>query len=271
AGLIMSGLAAGESVLTRDEREMGVLLIELGGGVTAVSVFQQDALAIADVLPVGGFNCTNDLAVALNAPFEIAEEMKLEYGDLALDPTRNDGIEVQAFGDAAGTRIERREFCRYLRERTEEILRLAYLKIRTLGYPNIPPAGVVLTGGVANAPGIQALARRLYTAPIRIGVPHSLPGMDEGLTDACYASSLGSLLWAARNTSSPVQKQLRLPKIPFRIERRAQASDEMVATPVGGANGRANGHEPENRPSRGAEVQAKAVAWLKERARRVAL
>lgn len=268
AGLIMAGLAAGEGVLTRDEREMGVLLVEIGAGVTTVAVFQQDALAMADVLPVGGYNCTNDLAVALTTPFEVAEELKLEYGDLALDPTRNERIDVQAFGDAPSAKIDRREFCRYLRDRTEEILRLAHLKVRSLGYPTMPPAGVVLTGGVANTPGIQALARRLYSAPIRIGVPHALPGMDEGLTDASFASSLGTMLWAAHHTSSP-QRQLRLPGLPFRIERRAQLEEQMV--PEANGTVQSNGHQPNGKPFKGAEIQAKAVAWLRERARRVAL
>lgn len=266
AGLIMAGLAAGESVLTRDEREIGVLLVEIGGGVTTVAAFQQDALAIADILPVGGCNCTNDLSMALSTPFETAEEMKLEYGDLMPDPTKSDPVAVQPFGDGPSSKVERREICRYLRDRTEEILRLAYLKARSLGYGAIPPAGVVITGGVAGTPGIQTLARRLYSSPVRIGVPRSLPGMDEGLTDPSFASSLGALMWCARNSTLRVQKPLRLAvKLPFHLGGGNGHAEEAS----GQLNG--NGHHANGNTSKGAEVQAKAVAWLKERARRVAL
>lgn len=265
SGLIMAGLAAGESVLTRDERETGVLLIEIGGGVTTIAAFQQDALVVADVLPVGGCNCTNDLSVALSTPLENAEELKLEYGDLMPDPSKSDSVAVQPFGDGASTKVERREICRYLHDRTEEILRLAFIKARSLGYATMPPAGVVITGGVACTPGIQLLARRLYSAPVRIGVPHSLPGMDEGLTDPAFASSLGALMWSAKNSTLKAKKPLRLAaNLPFHLGR----ENDHVGEPSGQHNG--NGHYGNGNTSRGFEVQA-AVAWLKERARRVAL
>ena len=123
--LVASSLAVGESVLTKDEKEMGVVLVEIGGGATTVSVFQQGRLCNAVVLPVGGYQFTTDLSVALNSPFDIAEEVKLRFGHVIPEEIGGEQVEVEAFGDRRTVKVERREVCRYLHDRAEEILRLA--------------------------------------------------------------------------------------------------------------------------------------------------
>ena len=201
--LVASSLAVGESVLTRDEKEMGVVLLEIGGGATTVSVFQQGRLCNAVVLPVGGYQFTTDLSVALNSPFDIAEEVKLRFGHVIPEEIGGEQVEVEAFGDRRTVKVERREVCRYLHDRAEEILRLAALKVSEFGFPAMLPAGIVLTGGGASLPGMEKLARRIFNKPIRLGLPGGLEGLPDGLEDPAYAASVGTLLWGVQNSEMP--------------------------------------------------------------------
>ena len=200
--LVASSLAVGESALTRDEKEMGVVLVEIGGGATTVSVFQQGRLCNAVVLPVGGYQFTTDLSVALNSPFDIAEEVKLRFGHVIPEEIGGEQVEVEAFGDRRTVKVERREVCRYLHDRGEEILRLAALKVSEFGFPAMLPAGIVLTGGGANLPGIEKLARRIFNKPVRLGLPSGLEGLPDGLEDPAYAASVGTLLWGVQNSEA---------------------------------------------------------------------
>ncbi|MSQ11710.1 MAG: cell division protein FtsA [Dehalococcoidia bacterium] len=253
AGLIMSGLASGETVLTRDEREMGVLLVEIGGGVTTVAVFQQDSLAGASVLPVGGVNCTSDLAMALNTPLEVAERIKLQHGNLMPDNAASERVEIPSFGEGAALKVDQREVARYLRDRMEEVLRMAALQARSMGYATLPPAGIVLTGGSANLPGLSMLARRTLSVPARIGSPRGIAGLQEQYTNPSYAAVLGTLQWAARNRTAHLHK----------------VGHALWHHGGNGTNGTPNGNG-HGVPS-GRELPAKAMAWLRERAKRVAL
>jgi cell division protein FtsA len=207
-GLVMGGLAAGEAVLTAEEKEAGVVLVEMGGGATTVAVFQEGALRNAATLPVGGHQFTTDLAVALNAPYDVAEEAKLRYGNAQHEHMGDERVELRAFGDRRTVKVERRELCRYLHDRAEEVLRLSYMKVREFGYSGVLSAGVVLTGGAANLPGLPAVAREIFTTPsVRIGAPVGLSGLPEGLQNAAYAASCGTLLWSIQHRAS--QEQVR--------------------------------------------------------------
>jgi cell division protein FtsA len=197
--IIMAGMATAESVLSRDEKETGVVLLEIGAGCTTVSVFQHGILLNAAVLPVGGMQFTTDLAVALSAPYSVAEEVKVLHGRATPEDAGDERVEIEAFGDRQTVKVERKEISRYLHDRAEEVLRLAHLKVTGFGLPNIPPAGVVLCGGAAKLPGIQKIARQVFACPIRIGLPEPLEGMPEGFQDPAYPASLGILLWGMRN------------------------------------------------------------------------
>ena len=237
--LVASAVAAGEASLSRDEKEMGVTLVDVGGGATTVAVYQQGTLWSAAVLPVGGYQFTTDLAVALNTPCDVAEEVKLRHGQAALDAIDDEHVEVQAFGDRRTVRVERRVISRYLHDRAEELFRLVGLKVRGFGFPALPPAGVVLTGGGANLPGIERVARRILGTPVRIGTPTDVDGLPEGMQDPAYVASAGTLLWGTRHLASmdSVHKE----------ERRLNKT-----------NGYAQGN-------------AGPLSWLRERVRRVAL
>ncbi|MBI2936356.1 MAG: cell division protein FtsA, partial [Chloroflexi bacterium] len=240
ASLVMAGLACGEAVLTRDETEMGAVLVDLGGGTTTIAVFQQGTLWTAAVLPVGGSHCTNDLAVALNTPFDVAEQVKVQHGHAIPTGMDDERVELEAFGDRHTVKIERREIARYLNERVEEILRLVQLKLRALGYPVMPPAGIVLTGGSANLPGLEQVARKVFSCPVRIGRPKGIQGLPDELKNPAYATVVGSLLWGVHRSA-----------------RRANGYQRFAGT----------GNGLSIRP----EVSANVVGWLKERVKRVAL
>jgi cell division protein FtsA len=233
-GVVMAGLACGDAVLAPEEKEAGVVLLEIGGGTTGVSVYQHGAMRHAAILPVGGYQLTTDLAVALNAPFDVAEEAKLRYGDVLHEKIGEERVEIRAFGDRRTVKVERRELCRYLHERADELLRLSALKVREFGYPNMLPAGVVLAGGSANLPGLPTLARHIYGTPVRIGAASGVAGLSEGLQGPAYATAVGALMWS--------------------VQRQAQR-EQMQA--VGKRNG--------------ADDQRGPLGWVREQVRRVAL
>ena len=236
--LVMAGLASGEAALTRDEKEMGVVLVDIGGGATTVAVFQEGTLWNATVLPVGGYQFTTDLAVALNTPYDVAEELKLRHGRATSEDIGDERVEVQAFGDRRTVKVERREVCRYLKDRSEEVLRLAYMKVRSFGFPAMPPAGLVLTGGVANLPGIDKVARQIFNTPARIGTPTGLEDLPDGLNDPAYTTSVGIMLWGIR-----------------------QHRPKEATKRQNGRNGKSNGHH------HGSDGP---LGWIRDRMKRVA-
>ena len=173
------------------------------------------------MLPVGGYQFTTDLAVALNAPYDVAEEAKLRYGSAQHESIGDERVELRAFGDRRTVKVERREFCRYLHDRAEEILRLSYMKVREFGHSGIFPAGVVLTGGSANLPDIGTVARSIFNTPVRIGVPEGLDSLPEGLQGPGYAASAGTVLWSIKNR---LEREHRRASVRSNGEARAQSS-----------------------------------------------
>lgn len=202
--LVMSGIAAGEACLTRDEKEMGVVLIDIGGGVTTITWFQNGTIVNAAVLPVGGHQFTTDLAVALNTPYDVAEELKLLHGQANAEDIGEERVEVQAFGDRRTVKVEKRLVCQYLKDRCEEVMHLAHMKVRDFGGIATPAAGLVLTGGVANLPGIDKVARQVFNSPARIGTPVGLEDLPDGMNDPAYTTSVGILLWGMRQPDANV-------------------------------------------------------------------
>ncbi|MBI4336457.1 MAG: cell division protein FtsA [Chloroflexi bacterium] len=196
---VASPLSAGEAILGRDEREIGVLVIELGGGTTTVAHYQQGALWNTALLPLGGAQFTTDLALTFNLPYEAAEELKLQHGT-AEEVLTSETVEVTGFGRDAPLRVERRQLARVLRQRATEVLKLAYLTGRdALGLSAMPPAGVVLTGGAATMPGMDTLARSMFGAPVRIAAPRGIQGLPDPLKGPAYATSVGVLQWGIHN------------------------------------------------------------------------
>ena len=203
--MVLEPLASAEAVLTGDEKEMGVVLVDIGGGTTDIAIFSDGVMCNTSVLPVGGFQFTNDLVIAYGIPYHIAEDAKLQGGHALPDEVdAEEWVEVEGYDEGTPYRIRRRELCGRLSDRASELLRLILLKVREAGLETMPPAGVVFTGGASNLPGWLELAGEFIPGPIRIAAPTGLLGLPEDLQSPTYSTSVGILLWGIRH---PVEQE----------------------------------------------------------------
>jgi cell division protein FtsA len=194
--LVLEPIAAGEVALTASEKEMGVVLADIGGGTTDIAIFIDGSVWHTVILPTGGIHITNDLAVGLRTPFDAAEEMKIKYGHA--DPMQVpeiDLIDVAAFGEEGRRTVARRDVSEIIRARVEEICQLILTEIKRSGYDNLLPAGVVLCGGTAELVGIKACAREVLQMPVRVGAPREIEGFVDRVSSAAFATSVGLLQW----------------------------------------------------------------------------
>lgn len=198
--LVLEPLAAAEAVLNSAERQMGVVLADIGGGTTDIAVFHDGTVAYTAVLPVAGHQLTNDLAVVLRTPLGTAEEIKVRYGHTI--PAMLNGsepIDVTGFGDE-GTQVVPREYvAQVLEARMSEILYLIDEEMKRSGYDGLLPAGMVFCGGSTQLPGLKDLARHMLNTPVRIGLPQGIRGLSEAVSESTYAASVGLLHWGLRH------------------------------------------------------------------------
>jgi len=196
---ILEPLASAEAVLSEEEKQAGVLVADIGGGITNIAVMKDGCIYHTAVLPVAGHHVTQDIATGLAFPFELAEEMKKKYGNL------------QPLQDKEGERVlsENGHSVAYgdLREimlaRLEELVRLILMELPRTNYASLIPAGIVITGGCANLPGMVEMAQSVARLPVRIGVPSALSGVSSAsLTDPAYATAVGLVLWKIKNSNS---------------------------------------------------------------------
>jgi cell division protein FtsA len=197
--LVLQPLASAEAVLLPEEREIGVVLVDVGGGTTDVAVFADGSICHSVVLPVGGNNLTNDIAVGLCTPFAVAEQLKLKYGHALpemIDPAEM--IDVTAFGEAQVQSIPRLQLVQILEARAEEIFALVQEEIKRSGREGLLPAGLVLTGGAAELPGFKELGREMLKMPVRIGHARNIGGLVDAVSSPAYATAVGLLQWGLR-------------------------------------------------------------------------
>ncbi len=199
---VLEPLASGEAVLTPEEKQMGVIMADIGGGTTDLALFRNHGLWHTTVLDVGGNHLTNDVAVGLRAPFEVAEDLKLRYGHL--NPERiaaDEQVWAKVFGDRSERTFSRRFISQILEARGEEICDIIKQKVEESRYAQMVPAGVVLTGGSSQLPGFVEMARRRFNMPVRIGHPGAhlpIQGLSRELQKPSFATSVGLLLWGLR-------------------------------------------------------------------------
>jgi len=188
-------LAAAEAVLTPEERELGVALIELGGGTTSVIAFQGGAIRHTAVLGVGGGHVTTDLAAALRTPFGDAEKLKQTYGGaLSTSVTDDASIEVAGLGGRPSTRLALHELAEIVEARAEETLALVRSELERAGCAHGLTAGVVLTGGGSVLGGMPQLAERVFRTPVRLGTPLHLHGLVDVVASPMYSTAVGLVL-----------------------------------------------------------------------------
>lgn len=196
ADLILQPLASAEAVLTQEEKNMGVALVDIGGGTTDMAVYIEGSVWETLVLGVGGNHVTNDIAVGLRTPFATAEDIKIRYAHAIPDTVdAEEKLEVSTFGDQNLASVSRQELCRIVGARVEEILESIHREIKRSGLDGLLPAGVVITGGTAELAGLRDLGAKLLELPVRIGMPRRLHGLIETVSSPAYATSVGLLLW----------------------------------------------------------------------------
>ncbi len=197
--LILQPLASAEAVLTTEEREMGVVLVDAGGGTTDVAIFVDGSIWHSEVLPVGGNNLTHDLSVGLRTPFATAEALKIKHGHVLpelVDP--EDMVEVAAFGDGEPQNVSRLEMAHVLEARAEEMFAMVLNEIKKSGYEGLLPAGLVLTGGTAQMNGFPELGREMLQLPVRVGRVSKVGGLVDAVSSPAYATGVGLLQWGLR-------------------------------------------------------------------------
>ena len=194
--LVLEPLASSEAVLTEDEKQIGVVLADIGGGTTDVCIFKDGSIWHTAILPVAGYQLTRDVAIGLGLPFDVAEEMKKRYGSVM--PVYESRMEQNPISED-GHGISYQDLCYILRARIEEITRLILLELPGQDYESIVPAGIVFTGGSSNVAGLETLGRDITHLPVRVGMPGNIYGLTDALRDPAYATGVGLLLWGAKN------------------------------------------------------------------------
>ncbi|HEV7238993.1 MAG TPA: cell division protein FtsA [Thermoanaerobaculia bacterium] len=200
--LVLEQLAAAEAVLTQDEREMGVLLMDLGGGTTDYAVFLEGNVVHTNVLPVGAGHFTSDISVVLRTPMEDAERIKKRYGcALSSLVTEDDPIEVPTVGGRAPKILSRQELTGILEPRAAEIAKLVYRDLEKVGLEKEIRSGVVVVGGGAEMDGIVEMVEQVFDQQARKGVPRGLGGLSDTVSGPEWAAACGLLLWGLRDQS----------------------------------------------------------------------
>ncbi len=206
-GVVMQQLASGQAVLTEDEKELGTVLIDVGGGTTDISVYNQGSIWHSEVLPMGGSLITKDIAIGLRAPLEEAERLKIEMGSVYPDSVPDDEVvDINEIGSGRGQTFPRRLLCEIVEARCEEILQAAAGVIQRAGVQTDLLSGVVLTGGGALMHGFVERAQEILAVPVRLGIPIGLQCRNPEVLHPAYATALGLLKYAHTLRSRDVVK-----------------------------------------------------------------
>jgi cell division protein FtsA len=200
--LVLQPLASGEAALTEEDKDRGVMLVDIGGGTTDIAIFVQGGVWHTSVIPVGGNHFTNDIVYVLHTPHNTAEYLKMRYGSAIAEEPADDGsdlIDIETLTVDEKQKVSRTLLNEILQARAEQIVELIYNEIRRSGYEGMLPAGIVLTGGCAQLDRFDELMREMLGIPVRIGVPNGLTGLADALDSPPYATGVGLLRWGSRH------------------------------------------------------------------------
>ncbi len=209
--LVLEQLASSYAVLSEDEKELGVALIDIGGGTTDIAVFTEGAIRHTSVVPIAGDQVTNDIAHALRTPTQYAEAIKLDHGSaLSRLADSDESVQVKGVGDRPGKRLSLQTLCSVIESRYEELLGLVYQDLKRSGYGDTLAAGIVLTGGSSKIPGIVELAEEIFRMPVRLGIPQKFTGMTELVGDPIHSTGVGLLLYAQsqKEAGPPIEMEV---------------------------------------------------------------
>ncbi len=198
--IILEQLASSHSVLTEDEKELGVCLVDIGGGTTDLAVFTEGAIRHTAVIPIAGDQVTNDIAVALRTPTQYAEEIKIKYAcALTQLASPDETIEVPSVGERPTRRLARQTLAEVVEPRYEELFTLIQAELRRSGFEDLCAAGIVLTGGSSKMEGATELAEEIFHMPVRLGSPQYVTGLVDVVRNPIYSTGVGLLLFGYQN------------------------------------------------------------------------
>jgi cell division protein FtsA len=209
--MVLEQLASSEAVLSADEKDLGVVLLDIGGGTTDIAVFSDGSIKHTAVIPVGGNFITSDIATGLRTPLTEAEKIKIKYGCAfsSMIP-KNEIIEVPSVGGREPREVTRQILGRIIEPRAEEILNMSYKEVIKSGYEDILAAGVVLTGGTSIMAGITELAEHVFNMPVRRGFPAGIGGLTDVVNSPMYATGVGLVIYGSKNVSKDALKSFEM-------------------------------------------------------------
>ena len=207
ADTVLQQLASAESTLSTDDKELGVALVDIGGGTTDLAVFAQGAIRHTSILPLGGDQVTNDIAVGLRTSIPEAEKIKRQYGcALSTRIAEDVSFDVPSVGGRQPKSISKKILCEIIQPRVEEIISLTQEEIKQAGLEKALGAGIVVTGGTVLLEGVIDVAEQMFDLPARIGIPAGVGGMAEVLSSPIYSTAVGLVLYGYRTHSHRLTK-----------------------------------------------------------------
>ncbi|MBI5412084.1 cell division protein FtsA [Candidatus Peregrinibacteria bacterium] len=197
--LVPSSLAAAEAVLSRRQKELGVVVIDIGCGGTSIAVFEEGVTLYTAVLPVGGESVTNDVAIGLRTSVDTAEKIKIEYGTtLPEEVSDRETIDLSLISKIDSQKVAKKHLAEIIQARYHEIFVMVKDELRSIGRDGMLPAGVILTGAGVKMPGVLDLAREVLGLPVQIGFPTEVEGVVDRIDDPAYATAIGLIVWGSK-------------------------------------------------------------------------
>ncbi|TXS96326.1 cell division protein FtsA [Parahaliea maris] len=201
--IILEQLASSYAVLTEDERELGVCLVDIGGGTTDIAIFTEGSIRHTGVIPIAGDQVTNDIAMALRTPTQHAEEIKIKYAcALTQLAGPDETIKVPSVGERPPRDLSRQALAEVVEPRYDELFTLVQAEVRRSGYEDLVPAGIVLTGGTSKMEGVVELAEEIFHMPVRVGYPQAVKGLNDIVRNPIYSTGVGLLQYGLQQPDS---------------------------------------------------------------------
>lgn len=201
--VVLEQLASGYAVITDDEKDLGVCMVDIGGGTTDIAIFTQGSIRHTAVIPVAGDQVSNDIAMALRTPMQHADQIKIKYACALAQLARADEtIKVPSVGDRPARDLSRQALAEVVEPRYEELFTLVQAELRRSGFEDLVAAGIVLTGGTSKMEGAVELAEEIFHMPVRLAKPTGVGGVDDMLSNPIYATAIGLLLYSKDNELS---------------------------------------------------------------------
>lgn len=207
SNIILEQLASSYSVLSDDERDLGVCIVDIGGGTTDIAVFTGGSIRHTAVIPIAGDQVTGDIAMALRTPTHHAEDIKIKYACALKQLARvEDVIQVPGVGDKPARQLSRQALAEVVEPRYEELFTLVQQELRRSGFEELLAAGIVLTGGASKMEGVVELAEEIFHMPVSIGVPRNVAGVKDIITNPIYATGVGLLMFGKEQEQDTPKK-----------------------------------------------------------------